>query len=203
MHFSYKKYFTNWFNITYVQNTDPLKTFNKCYSLLLSAPKKFNYICNIHSSPFMKIGLSYMFTLQFCTFQMNSQTQNSVFFLQKMPELLQDIYMTKNFGNQPLLYCKDLCQVFRSGITFVQSVKFMHQYFSFFMISYLRPVSNESPSNSVFFRGIHEFLNPSIFEKLTVFWILSCNFHFSENSVKWQLQLKTVIFFFKNVAITS
>ena len=37
------------------------------------------------------------------------------------------------------------------------------------MISDLRPVSNESPGNYTFYRGIHEFLNPFIFEKITIF----------------------------------
>ena len=33
----------------------------------------------------------------------------------------------------------------------------------------MRPVSNEKPVNFTFYRGIHEFLNPSIFDKITVF----------------------------------
>ena len=36
-------------------------------------------------------------------------------------------------------------------------------------ISHLRPVSNERPGIFTFYRGIHEFLNPSIFVKITVF----------------------------------
>ena len=32
----------------------------------------------------------------------------------------------------------------------------------------LGPVSNESPGNFTFYRGIHEFLNPSIFVKITI-----------------------------------
>ena len=36
-------------------------------------------------------------------------------------------------------------------------------------ISNIRPVSNESFDNFTLYRGIHEFLNPSIFVKITVF----------------------------------
>ena len=58
--------------------------------------------------------------------------------------------------------------------------------------------SNESPGNFTFYRGIHEFSNPSIFEKITVFCILCCNCHFTENSVKWQIQHKNRYFFKTN-----
>ena len=34
----------------------------------------------------------------------------------------------------------------------------------------LGPISNERSGNSTFYRGIHEFLNPSIIEKITVFF---------------------------------
>ena len=63
--------------------------------------------------------------------------------------------------------------------TFLESTvgKIYMPIFSFFrkrvvniMISDLRPVSNESPGNFTFYRGIHEFLNPSIFVKITVFF---------------------------------
>ena len=52
----------------------------------------------------------------------------------------------------------------------VESVKSIHQYFRFFekelsnvniAILELGPVSNESPGNFTFYRGIHEFLNLS------------------------------------------
>ena len=58
----------------------------------------------------------------------------------------------------------------------VQSVKSIHQYFRFFQkrvvntaISELRHVSNESSGSFTFYRGIHEFLNSCIFEKITDF----------------------------------
>ena len=76
--------------------------------------------------------------------------------------------------------------------------------FSFFrkrvvniMILDLRPVSNESPVNFTFYRGIHKFLIPTIFVKIMFYFILCNSFHFSENSVKWQQQPKNRYFFFQ------
>ena len=54
-----------------------------------------------------------------------------------------------------------------------------------FVILELGPVSNERSGNFTFYRGFHEFLNPSIFENITVF---SCSCHFTEFSVKWHKQ---------------
>ena len=56
---------------------------------------------------------------------------------------------------------------------YVQSEKSIHQYFRFFRkrvvnIAILEN-SNESPGNFTFYRGIHEFFNSPIFEKITVF----------------------------------
>ena len=43
--------------------------------------------------------------------------------------------------------------------------------FSFFRKKVVNiAISNESPGNFTFYRGIHEFLNPSIFVKITVFF---------------------------------
>ena len=60
----------------------------------------------------------------------------------------------------------------------------------------LGPVSNERSGNITFYRGIHEFSNSPIFEKVTVFLILCCSFNFTENSVNWKYsrEIKTVIF---------
>ena len=43
----------------------------------------------------------------------------------------------------------------------VQSVKSIDQYFRLF------EYSNNRPGNFTFYRGIHEFSNPSIFDKIT------------------------------------
>ena len=54
----------------------------------------------------------------------------------------------------------------------VQSVESRHQYLNFFQkrvvniaIFELGPVSNKSPGNSSYYRGILNFSNPSVFEK--------------------------------------
>ena len=59
------------------------------------------------------------------------------------------------------------------------------------VISEQRLVSNESSGNFTFYRGIHEFLNPSIFVKITVFWI------YISQKILWngKHSPKTVIFF--------
>ena len=75
----------------------------------------------------------------------------------------------------------------------VQSVKFIHQNFHFFEAVKianleLRMASKERPGNFTFFRGIHEFLSSSIFEKITVFIFYTVVSIPQKNSVKLKLK---------------
>ena len=86
---------------------------------------------------------------------------------------------------------------------YVQSGKSIHQYFRLvgkelfnIMILELGPLSNERS-------GIHDFFNPSIFEKMTVdFWPATCTYY--SNLSKIHINTKTVFQTkFSEVSLTS
>ena len=72
-----------------------------------------------------------------------------------------------------------------------------------FTILVLGLVSNESPGNFTFYRGIHKFLNPSIFLKITVFFLFYAIIVISQK-ILWNgnYSIKPV-FFFKIVGILN
>ena len=81
------------------------------------------------------------------------------------------MYLRRNLDSRPThdKFFRENVTIMYVGKIYTPICSFFQKRVGYIMIADLRPVSNESPGNSIFYKGIHEFLNPSIFVKITVF----------------------------------